>query len=114
MPRTRLIGKQFEDQAARYLISQGFTMITRRFTCRGGEIDLVAMDGDQLVFVEVKASRQPGIRAGESLTPEKWERMQVAASQFFKKMEMAPQEFRVDVITIDGGEIRHFRNAAWE
>lgn len=114
MSGTRRVGREFESRAADYLLAKGFTLIGRRFTVKGGEIDLIALDGDTLVFIEVKGSRVPTLRAGESLNPVKRERMEFAASEFMKRMEIAGKPFRFDVITIDGAEIQHFESADWD
>lgn len=50
----RLKGKKAEDFACSYLQKHGLTLITRNYQCRYGEIDLIMMDGDILVFVEVR------------------------------------------------------------
>lgn len=48
------IGKEGEEEAARYLESQGYQIIQRNFECRQGEIDIIAKDKDEYVFIEVK------------------------------------------------------------
>ena len=50
----RLIGSEREEQAAAFLRARGMEILVHSFRCRLGEIDLVARDGDTLVFVEVK------------------------------------------------------------
>jgi putative endonuclease len=51
MSSLRRLGQDAEDRAADFLIAKGLTVVTRRFTVRQGEIDLVALDGDEIVFV---------------------------------------------------------------
>ncbi|MFH0905363.1 MAG: YraN family protein [bacterium] len=51
----KILGRQGEDQAARFLEAQGYRIVSRNLTTRFGEIDLVAQDQGVLVFVEVKA-----------------------------------------------------------
>ena len=51
---TRSVGGSYEDMAARFLAEKGFRILARNYRCRMGEIDLIAMDGETLVFVEVK------------------------------------------------------------
>jgi putative endonuclease len=48
------IGRQGEDLAARFLEEKGMELLARNFRSRRGEIDLIALDGDTLVFAEVK------------------------------------------------------------
>jgi len=52
-----LDGEYFEARSARLLEEYGYRILARRYRCRGGEIDLVARDPHQLVFVEVRARR---------------------------------------------------------
>ena len=51
---TTAVGKVGEDRAASYLISLGYKIVARNFKRRGGEIDIVALDGEILVIAEVK------------------------------------------------------------
>ena len=50
----RETGAQYEERAAQYLEQQGYRILEKNFCCRSGEIDLIAMDGEYLCFVEVK------------------------------------------------------------
>lgn len=55
-PRSAL-GQHGEDRAVRFLESRGYEIIERNYHCRGGEIDIIARDAGDLVFVEVKTRR---------------------------------------------------------
>ena len=48
------LGRLGEDVAARYLVSRGYEIIARNWTCQAGEADIIARDDDILVFAEVK------------------------------------------------------------
>ena len=50
----RELGFQYEEEAVRYLKDQGYRILCRNFSCRQGEIDIVAKEGCYLCFVEVK------------------------------------------------------------
>ncbi|MDO4804715.1 MAG: YraN family protein [Lachnospiraceae bacterium] len=50
----RAVGTDFETKACEFLEAQGFSILERNFHCRQGEIDIIAREGDYLVFVEVK------------------------------------------------------------
>lgn len=52
-------GIALERTAARYLVARGLRLITSNYHCRTGEIDLIMLDGDTLVFVEVRFRRNP-------------------------------------------------------
>jgi putative endonuclease len=64
--RRRALGTLGEEVAARHLRRRGFTLLERNARTRHGELDIVALDGRALVFVEVKAGR-----AGASAGPER-------------------------------------------
>ncbi len=51
------LGRNGEDRAARYLEAQGYEIVERNYHCRGGEIDIIAREAGDLVFVEVKTRR---------------------------------------------------------
>ena len=59
MDGRREIGRRGEDVAAAFVMGLGWRVVVRNFRCRAGEIDVVAIDGDTVVFVEVRT------RAGE-------------------------------------------------
>lgn len=54
---TKEIGNFGEDVACRFLENAGISVIKRNFYCRGGEIDIIAKDGDTIVFAEVKTRK---------------------------------------------------------
>lgn len=104
-------GTQAEDQAAQYLLSLGYTLITRRFKTRHGEIDLVALDGETLVFVEVKYRARDTVSPEESVTDLKSARFQSAVAEYFSKTDQPPMPARYDLIAIDQTGLRHHKNA---
>lgn len=50
----RAVGSDYEEKACEFLKTQGFSVLERNFRCRRGEIDIIASEGEYLVFVEVK------------------------------------------------------------
>lgn len=110
------LGEWGENKAAAYLEGLGWTVLERNFRCRIGELDLVAMDGDCLVFLEVKTRRS--LSCGlpcESITPEKQRHILRTARYYCMKNLLEGQEMRVDVIEIlkygERAWLRHTRNA---
>jgi len=98
------IGKLGEDLACTYLAKLGYKIIERNFRIRGGEIDIIALDGSTLVYVEVKtrSSFQFG-RGEEAVTPVKIKFLERAA-KFYRnnrKNLKLPQLERIDVLAID-------------
>jgi len=77
------LGKSGETFAARLVIDSGLTMIARNYRCQKGEMDIIARDGDVLVFIEVRTRRSSYRGWGEeSITPQKLRRLQAIASYY--------------------------------
>lgn len=95
-------GRLGELEAARFLERNGYRILERNFRCRSGEIDIIARQGDTLVFVEVKT------RAGEAFgSPEesvgggKQRRMALAASYYLEKTGCHDTDARFDVVAVE-------------
>ena len=95
---SRWLGDRGERAAARFLRRQGFTVLLRGYRSSRGEIDLVAIDGDTLVFVEVKTRRQG--HPAEAVGPTKQRRLTHAAITFLRRHEMIEQKHRFDVVAV--------------
>ena len=94
-------GRAAEDLAARFLDSQGLSVVARNFRTKRGEIDLVARDGATLVFVEVRFRRSESHGgAAESITAAKQARM-VAAAQVYLLRQRGDPPCRFDAILLD-------------
>ncbi|AMV37488.1 YraN family protein [Planctomyces sp. SH-PL62] len=112
---SRVLGDRGERAAARRLKREGLRVLRRGYRTAHGEIDLVAREGDVLVFVEVKARRR-GVPA-EAVTLEKQRRLTLAALHFLKRYKLLEHRCRFDVVSVlwpdDDGEpiIEHYRNA---
>ena len=100
-------GRAAEAQAAEYLVNLGYTIITRNYQIRGGEIDLVALDGDELVFVEVRW-RTDDLAEG-SIGPKKADALRRTIRSYLLAMEET-REYRCDVIAVSPQECRHHRD----
>lgn len=104
-------GRRAEERAAEFLRSLGYQILARNYRWRGGEIDLIAREGNCLVFVEVKArsSRTYGLPE-EAITPGKRQRLLRTARRY---LQQHPTELlvRFDVVALSGGEARLYRNA---
>ena len=100
-------GRCFEDIACEYLTSLGYGILHRNFYCRGGEIDIIALDGDVLVFVEVKGTTTE-LNPAERIDYKKLQRIYKCAEEFLLKTPA--QECRVDAILVEGGRIVHLKN----
>lgn len=105
-------GLSGEARAERYLNQLGMNVIARRYRGADGEIDLVMLDRETIVFVEVKA--RPASFAGAGLmavTPAKQRRMTHAAMSFLLEREWMERLVRFDVVEITRDGILHIPNA---
>ncbi len=104
-------GRAGEDAAVAYLASLGFRILKRNLRGPGGEIDIVAKEGDTIVFVEVKRrdSRTFG-RALGAVDARKRKRIRAVAADYLQFV--APSAYaRFDILAIDGPTLRLHRNA---
>jgi len=95
------LGRRGEELAAELLRARGYTIVERNFRCRAGEIDLVALDGPTVVFVEVRSRR--GERVGtplESVDPRKQARLTLVARHFLHARRLAESDVRFDVVGV--------------
>ena len=94
-------GAVAETLAARFLIARGLAIVRRNYRCRGGEIDLIARDGETLVFVEVRLRRNRAFGdAAESITVAKRRRLRLAAGHYLAGLAREPP-CRFDAILLD-------------
>lgn len=95
------LGERGERAAAEYLERLGFRIVARQFRCRFGELDLVAVEGERIVFVEVKA-REEAVRGRpiEAVDDRKRERMSKAAVYFLKRKRLLGRPARFDVVGV--------------
>src|SRR5258708_2422751 len=117
----QISGNRGEDIAVSYLQKKGFQIIERNFRIRGGEIDIIAIEGDTLVFIEVKARLSTEYGSPfEAITPWKLKSV-IKTAQFYKmKHRELPEALRIDAIGIkffdSGGkefEVEHLRNVGY-
>lgn len=96
-------GKRNERIAARHLRWRGYRIVARNFKAAGAEIDLVALDGDTLVFVEVKARRNlVAGRPEEAVHWHKAQRIHRAAEIFARRSRVPDRPVRFDIVAITG------------
>lgn len=110
---TRQIGTEKEKLAATYLQEQGYEIVAYNFTCRQGELDLIARKNEYLVFVEVKYRKNNRFgKAEEAVNVRKQTRMQKAAQYYLYKEKISQNTpCRFDVVAINQDEITLIENA---
>jgi putative endonuclease len=111
------LGKRGEDIAERYLIQQGYQILERNYHSQQGEVDIIARDGQFLVFVEVKSYsfRSYGSPVGAVRKNKKQSIIHAAETYLYKK-KVRNTYCRFDVLTIyrrmDGSRaIELYKNA---
>lgn len=102
-PNNREKGTRGEDIAVEYLKSKNYKIVKRNFHFgRHGEIDIIALDGDVLAFVEVKLRGSGSFGdALMSITASKQKKLRRAAEGYFYVNKIIEQECRFDVIVVD-------------
>jgi len=112
------LGKCGEEAAAEFLRNKGYEIITRNFYTRWGELDIIARDCEEIVFVEVRTrSSSSFMTPGESVDHTKQERLLKAAQTWLSEQyPLDPPPCRFDVISVIISKdqtpiLEHFPNA---
>lgn len=118
MPTTnkREQGTAGEDVAVQFLEKNGYKILERNYRFERAEIDIIAQDGEELVFVEVKTRRSDSYGAPEdAVTEEKQEQIRAAAEGYLYQHDIDNRPCRFDIVAIefkDGKrELRHLKDA---
>jgi len=114
----KLLGRWGEKRCEKFLKRKGLKKLTRNFSCKAGEIDLIMVDTDRtIVFVEVRTRADETFGSAESsITFAKKTRLLRTARYFLATHDVDDRPFRFDVITIVLGQtgpvqIKHYENA---
>jgi putative endonuclease len=106
-------GRAGEAAAARYLEEKGLKILERNFRGDSGEVDLIAFEGETLVFVEVKTWSTLGLDALEQGLNEKKQRRIIETAKYFlfSHREYRYMAIRFDVVFVTPGGITHLVSA---
>lgn len=111
------VGRRGEDLAADYLKKEkGYKVVARNWRYKSDEIDIVARDGEVLVFLEVKASTNEGlVPVYYKVTRKKKTNLARACKGYLKMSNPRPRHFRFDIVTVklcqEGkSSIEHYTN----
>lgn len=97
----RVLGTDGERAAEEFLRRRRYTIVERNYRCRAGEVDLVALDGTTVVFVEVKTRRGEGYgNPLDAVDPRKQRQVCRAAQQFLAEHRLQDREARFDVVGV--------------
>jgi putative endonuclease len=117
MGSTYEAGSHFESLAGAYLAEKGYRVVERNFRFGHKEIDIIALDGETIVFVEVKGRAGPGMGlAGECVDSRKIRHIVTAARAYLWKRRLTNKPCRFDVLCVNlvgnrDAEFVHIRNA---
>ena len=96
------LGSWGESVAAHHLKAKGIRIVDRNWRCSRGEIDLVARDGDVLVFVEVKTRRgESHGKPEDAITRAKADRLLQVAESYLQERGLIDVDWRVDVVAVE-------------
>ena len=99
--RNKSLGERAEAAAARFLKRRGMKLVARNWRTRSGEIDLIMLDGTELVFVEVKARTSDAVAPPhETVTADKRRRLSRLAKRFIQEKEQEGRACRFDVVSV--------------
>lgn len=101
---TQQVGLHGEQKALDYLLKQGLKLVTRNYSCRWGEVDLILRDGHAFVFVEVRQRTSISHGGGAaSITNTKRQKIMKTTSHYLIEHKLQDKfPIRFDVISIDG------------
>lgn len=108
----RQIGAQYEKKAGEYLAARGYEIVEYNFHCRMGEIDIIARDGEYLVFCEVKyrIGAEKGHPA-EAVGLRKQQVISKCAAYYLMTRQLFGVPCRFDVVSVEGKEMILIKNA---
>lgn len=112
MESTKVVGDRNEGIAANALRAAGYAIVAQNYRCKAGELDVVARDGEVLVFVEVRSrSDHEHGHAAEMVNAPKRGRVTRIARHYLALERPDFDECRFDVVAITGDEIEIIKDA---
>ena len=108
---SRVRGALGEVRAEQVLLDRGYEILARNAVCPGAEIDLIARDGNVIVFAEVKMRSGRFAAGREAVTTAKQKRICKGALYYMMKNGLMNRQARFDVIEIQGGRVTHIVDA---
>lgn len=116
MYQRHIIGKIGEDIACEYLSKNNCEIIERNFNCRQGEIDIIAKDKNEMVFIEVKTRRNNKYGSPvDAITYYKQKHIIKSVQYYLYKEKLENTFVRIDVIEVYNKDekyyVNHIKNA---
>ena len=114
MYERHILGKTGEEIGTKYLIKNGYKIIIRNFRCRQGEIDIIAQDKNEIVFIEVKTRKNTNYGYPIDAVDKRKQKHILNASKYYIYInKLEKRNIRFDVIEIykkDKFYINHIKN----
>ena len=108
----KFLGRAGENKAIEYLTKKGYKILQKNFKTYVGEIDVIAKDGEEIVFVEVKTRSSESYGSpGEAVDYKKQEKYVKVATEYLIRNKKEGANCRFDVIEILNGQINHVIDA---
>lgn len=101
MDPRRAFGNAGEDFVAEHLVKKGFIVLSRQYKNTYGEIDLICQDGDEIVFVEVKARHGDLADPEDSVTIAKIGHIVRTAQTYLDEQRLEEVPWRIDVVAVE-------------
>lgn len=95
-------GKKGEDEAVRFLKKNGYRILERNYRCKYGEIDIIAMDGETLSFIEVKTRASDRFGSPQSSVDGRKQRhITMASMSYLEEKKLGEVPARFDVVSVE-------------
>ena len=100
LPPKKQFGNWAEQEAARYLLDKGYTILAKNYRYKRSEIDIIAQYQKTIIFIEVKARTGTGYGYPEEAVSQHQQKMIIKAAEHYLEHEKLDMEIRFDIISI--------------
>ena len=101
-PTKKAFGQRQEHAVSQYLHNHGYHICDMNYSCKYGEIDIVARKHDIFAFVEVKARKRPTFAMSSTVTPRKQHTLITTARHYITEHRLTSYSFRFDIALVSG------------
>jgi putative endonuclease len=111
----KTVGDRYENEAAEMISAEGLLILSRNFSAKTGEIDIIALDAQSLVFIEVRARSNPYFLSAAASVDKRKQLKILRTAQVFRQrnQQLAHLPCRFDVITFEARQSRHNDTHRW-
>lgn len=108
---SRAIGNEAETLAVQALKDNGYEILERNYSCRVGEIDIIATKDSFICFIEVKYRNPMGFgTAVDAITSSKMRKILMTAKNYLYQTKKTDTDYRIDAVLIDGSSVEIIEN----